>query len=134
MPKYQFTVEVQPQYLPEQSVPEQDSYGFSYTVTVANVGDTPAQLIARHWIIRDARGHIEEVKGLGVIGHQPLLQPGESFRYTSGCRLRTPNGTMEGRYFCVAEDTTSFDAPIPLFVLEADSGPHGGAGGPRVLH
>ena len=134
MPKHQFQITVEPQYLPAQSQPEQRLYGFSYTITVVNVGDVAAQLIARHWIIRDARGHIEEVKGLGVVGQQPLLKPGESFRYTSGCRLRTPNGTMQGSYFCVGEDATRFDATIPLFVLEAYASPMPGDGTPRVLH
>jgi ApaG protein len=88
-----------------------------------------AQLISRHWIISDANGHNEEVKGLGVVGHQPLLKPGESFQYTSGSRLRTPSGTMHGSYFCVAEDGERFEAPIPMFVLEAHSG--NGNGAPR---
>jgi ApaG protein len=135
MPNYQFTVEVQPRYLPDQSVPEQDIYSFAYTITVTNAGDVPAQLIARHWIIRDTQGRSEEVKGLGVVGQQPLLKPGESFRYTSGCRLRAPNGTMHGSYFCVAEDATRFDAPVPLFVLEAGPATPGEPdGGHRVLH
>ncbi len=138
MPTYQFSVEVQPRYLPDQSVPEQDVYSFAYTITVTNTGDVPAQLIARHWIIRDTHGHTEEVKGLGVVGQQPLLKPGEGFRYTSGCRLRAPTGTMQGSYFCVAEDATRFESPVPLFVLEADTaaaGPNTDSGGaPRVLH
>jgi ApaG protein len=119
MPKYQFTVEVLPQYLPEQSDPAQSVFGFAYTVTIQNTGEVPAQLIARHWTISDANGHIEEVKGLGVVGHQPLLQPGESFQYGSGCRLRTVTGAMRGSYFCVAEDGERFEAPIPTFVLDA---------------
>ena len=131
MPKYQFNVDVTPQYLPEQSAPGEDIYGFSYTITITNTGESPAQLISRHWFITDAAGHTEEVKGLGVVGHQPLLKAGESFQYTSGCRLRTASGTMRGSYFCVAEDGERFEAPIPLFVLEAT----GGAGAPaRVLH
>jgi ApaG protein len=131
MPKYQFSCEVVPQYQPDQSAPEDHIYGFSYTVTVTNTGDVTAQLIARHWVISDANGHNEEVKGLGVVGHQPLLKPGESFQYTSGSRLRTPTGTMHGSYFCVAEDGERFEAPIHMFVLEASNGstPHG-----RVLH
>ena len=131
MPKYQFTVDVQPQYLPEQSDPAQDIYSFAYTITITNAGQVPAQLISRHWIISDARGHTEEVKGLGVVGHQPLLKAGESFQYTSGCRLRTPSGTMHGTYFCVAADGERFEADIPMFVLDA-----GGQTGvsARVLH
>ena len=134
MSKYQFTVDVQPQYLPEQSDPAQDIYSFAYTITITNSGDVPAQLIARHWVINDARGHTEEVKGLGVVGHQPLLKAGESFQYTSGCRLRTSTGTMHGSYFCVAEDAHRFEATISLFVLEADSGIAGNKPAGRVLH
>ncbi|MBP8138722.1 MAG: Co2+/Mg2+ efflux protein ApaG, partial [Alicycliphilus sp.] len=93
MPTYQFHVEVQPEYLPEQSEPAQGRYGFAYTITVLNTGQVAAQLVSRHWIIADGRGHTEEVKGLGVVGQQPLLQPGEAFQYTSGCQLRTPSGT-----------------------------------------
>ncbi len=131
MPKYQFSCEVTPHYLPEQSAPEDSVYGFSYTVTVTNTGAVAAQLISRHWIISDANGHTEEVKGLGVVGHQPLLKPGESFQYTSGSRLRTPSGTMHGSFFCVAEDGERFDVPIPMFVLEAN---HGSSPPSRVLH
>jgi len=97
MPKYLFTCEAEPQYLSEQSAPEDDLYAFAYTITITNTGEVPAQLIARHWIIDDANGHTEEVKGLGVVGHQPLLRPGESFQYTSGTRLGTPTGSMRGR-------------------------------------
>ena len=131
MPKYQFFCEVTTQYLPEASTPEDQGYGFSYTVTVTNTGDVGAQLISRHWVISDDNGHTEEVKGLGVVGHQPLLRPGESFQYTSGSRLRTASGTMHGSFFCVAEDGAHFEAPIPMFVLEAsqESNPPS-----RVLH
>jgi ApaG protein len=128
MATYEFQVGVTSQYVADQSDPSDDVYAFSYTITVSNTGTTPAQLISRHWIIVDAHGHTEEVKGLGVVGHQPLLKPGESFQYSSGCRLRTPTGTMHGSYFCVAEDGERFDVPIDLFVLEADT-PNA-----RVLH
>ena len=131
MPTYQFSCEVVPRYLPEQSAPDESIYGFSYTVTVTNTGDVAAQLVSRHWIISDANGHTEEVKGLGVVGHQPLLKPGESFQYTSGSRLRTASGTMHGSYFCIAEDGERFEAAIPLFVLEAL---HGNNPPRRVLH
>ena len=135
MPKYQFDVTVLPEYLPEQSSPEAGVFSFAYTITITNAGDAPAQLISRHWIIVDSRGHTEEVKGLGVVGHQPLLKPGESFQYTSGCRLRTASGTMHGSYFCVAEDAAQFTCPIPLFVLEAtDAGGPGAPPAHRVLH
>ena len=130
MKRYQFDCEVQPQYLPDQSDPNRDRYAFAYTVTISNRGDTAAQLIARHWIIVDGRGHTEEVKGLGVVGQQPLLQPGEAFQYTSGAVLRTPLGSMRGSYFCVADDGTRFEADIPAFALVAD----GDTGGSRVLH
>ena len=131
MPKYQFNVDVAPQYLPEQSAPGEDIYGFAYTITITNTGELPAQLISRHWLITDAAGHTEEVKGLGVVGHQPLLKPGESFQYTSGSRLRTASGTMHGSFFCVAEDGERFEVAIPLFVLEAS---HGDSPPKRVLH
>jgi ApaG protein len=135
MPTYQFTCEVEPQYLSEQSSPEEDLYAFAYTITITNTGEVTAQLIARHWIIDDASGQTEEVKGLGVVGHQPLLRPGESFQYTSGTRLKTPTGSMRGSYFCVAEDGERFEAPIAEFALLASAGGLG-SGGPsaRVLH
>ena len=126
MAKYALRVEVQPQYLPEQSAPAQGLYTFAYSITITNSGDVPAQLISRHWIITNELGEIEEVKGLGVIGQQPLLKPGESFDYASGCRLRTPSGTMQGSYFCVAEDGERFDVEIAAFVLDD--------GTSRVLH
>jgi len=138
MPKYEFQVEVQPEYLPEQSAPEEGIYGFAYTITVTNTGTVAAQLISRHWVICDANGHMEEVKGLGVVGHQPLLKPGEAFEYTSGCRLRTASGSMHGSYFCVAEDGEQFSCPIALFMLEASApgapGSQGQPAAPRVLH
>ena len=130
MPKYQALVEVQPHYLPDQSSPDQGLYAFAYTVTVTNTGDVPAQLISRTWHVNDANGHTERVKGLGVVGQQPLLQPGQSFEYTSGTRLRTPTGTMHGSYFFVAEDGERFDIDIPMFVLDALSA----GGGERTLH
>ena len=131
MPKYQFSCDASPQFLPEQSSPAQGLYGFSYTITVTNTGEVPAQLISRHWIISDANGHNEEVKGLGVVGQQPLLKPGESFQYSSGSRLRTSSGTMHGIFFFVAEDGERFEVTIPLFVLEATSD---GSSARRVLH
>ena len=130
MSKYQILVEVQPRYLPEQSAPAQGRFAFAYTVTIRNTGSVAAQLIARSWNVNDASGHTERVKGLGVIGQQPLLQPGETFEYTSGTRLRTPTGTMHGSYFFVAEDGERFDTDIPMFVLDALSA----GGSPRTLH
>ncbi|MBA2965687.1 MULTISPECIES: Co2+/Mg2+ efflux protein ApaG [Ramlibacter] len=126
MAKYQFRVDVQPGYLPEQSAPERGIYSFSYNITITNTGEVAAQLISRHWIITDGTGQIEEVQGLGVVGHQPLLQPGQSFQYASGCRLRTPGGSMQGSYFFVGEDGHRFDVEIAPFLLED--------GGHRVLH
>lgn len=131
MPKYLFTCEVEPRYLAEQSSVEKGLYVFAYTVTITNTGSVTAQLIARHWIIDDAGGHSEEVKGLGVVGQQPLLRPGESFQYTSGTRLATPGGTMRGSFFCVAEDGSRFEALVPEFTLTAEGD---GTGPARVLH
>lgn len=125
-------VQVEPRYLADQSSPEEHVYTFAYTVTVTNTGKVPTQLIARHWIISDASGHSQEVKGLGVIGQQPLLAPGQSFRYTSGCRLKAPSGTMHGSYFMVTELGERLDVPIPMFVLEIDAGD--APAPPRVLH
>ncbi len=130
MAKYQFHIAVLPQFLPDQSAPEQGLFVFSYTITITNVGEIAAQLVSRSWNVNDASGHNEKIKGLGVVGHQPLLKPGEAFEYTSGTRLRTPTGTMHGSYFCVAEDGEKFDADIPMFVLDALS-PGGGA---HTLH
>jgi ApaG protein len=136
MAKYQILVEVLPSYLPEQSAPEQSLYAFAYTITLSNTGDVAAQLISRSWNVNDANGHTEKVRGLGVVGQQPLLQPGETFEYTSGPRLRTPTGTMHGSFFFVAEDGERFDVDIPMFVLDAlSSGGLSGAGGSsRTLH
>ena len=135
MPTNDFQIEVTPEYLPEQSAPEAGVFRFAYTITITNAGRTPAQLIARHWIISDSNGHTEEVKGLGVIGHQPLLQPGEAFQYSSGCELRTPSGTMHGSYLCVTDEGETFTAPIRLFMLEAfDSGADARPLSDRILH
>ena len=133
MTKYAFQVEVAPQYLPDQSDPEEDVYVFAYTITISNTGEVAAQLISRTWNVNDANCHTEKVRGLGVVGQQPLLKPGQSFEYTSGTRLRTPTGTMHGSFFCVAEDGEKFDTEVPLFVLDALSGDHG-LGKSRTLH
>ena len=129
-PIYQFHVQVKPRYLPDQSAPSQRLYFFAYTITIRNVGQIAAQLISRTWNVNDANGHTEKVKGLGVIGQQPFLQPGEKFEYTSGTRLSTPTGTMHGSFFCVAEDGEKFDVDVPMFVLDALSA----SGGTRTLH
>jgi ApaG protein len=122
--KYQIDISVNTAYLADQSDPSSDRYVFAYTVTIANVGTVAAQLISRHWVITDAESVTQEVKGLGVVGEQPLLRPGESFEYTSGTAMATPVGTMRGTYQMVAEDGNKFDAEIPTFTLSM----------PRVLH
>lgn len=124
MAAYDFDVSVRTQYLAEQSDPAAPNYVFSYTITIKNTGTVPAQLISRHWVITDASNHVQEVRGLGVVGHQPLLRPGEQFEYSSGTQLATPQGSMVGEYFCVAEDGHRFEAKIPEFVLSL----------PRTLH
>jgi ApaG protein len=124
MAAYQMTVTVKTQYLEDQSDPDRSHFVFAYAVTIKNSGKVGAQLISRHWVITDANNHVQEVRGLGVVGHQPLLQPGEQFEYTSGTTLATPQGTMHGEYFCVAEDGEQFESPIPEFVLSL----------PRTLH
>lgn len=134
MSKYAITVKTEPQFLPEHSSAEQGVYTFAYTITIENVGEMPAQLISRHWIIEDSTGHTEQVKGLGVVGQQPLLKPGEAFEYTSGCRLKVPVGTMRGSYFFVAEDGERFDVPVDTFILDAPAPGTTSAGHSRVLH
>ena len=121
-PEFTCTVAVRP--LPEQSDAESGQHAFAYTITIRNTGDVTAQLVARHWIITDASGHVQEVRGLAVVGHQPLLKPGESFEYTSWTRLATPHGTMRGTYFCMTEDAHPFEAPIPEFALAVASSLH----------
>jgi ApaG protein len=122
--KYRIEVLPVAQFIPDQSDPDENRYLFAYTITIKNIGEVPAQLVSRHWIITDAHNEVQEVRGLGVIGKQPLLQPGESFQYTSGSALPTPVGTMKGSYQMVAEDGTHFEAVIPEFTLAM----------PRVLH
>ena len=122
--KYRIEVTPVAQFLGDQSDPDAGRYLFAYTITIRNVGEVPAQLVSRHWIITDAHNAVQEVRGLGVVGKQPLLQPGESFQYTSGSQLNTPVGTMKGSYQMVAEDGTHFNAEIPEFTLAM----------PRMLH
>jgi ApaG protein len=121
---YEITIVPKATYVEDQSDPSKDQYVFAYTITISNTGNISAQLISRHWIITDANGKVLEVKGLGVVGQQPLLKPGESFEYTSGTHLETAVGTMHGTYQMIAEDGQQFDAPIPSFTLSV----------PRILH
>ena len=122
--KYEITVVPKAIYVEDQSDPSKNQYVFAYTITVTNTGNVPAQLVSRHWTITDANNKVIDVKGLGVVGQQPLLQPGESFEYTSGTHLETAVGTMRGTYQMVAEDGQHFDASIPSFTLSV----------PRILH
>jgi ApaG protein len=122
--KYQITVRAVARFLPEQSSPENNQFVFAYRVTIRNTGSVSARLISRHWIITDAENKVQEVRGLGVIGEQPTLKPGESHEFTSGSSLATPVGTMRGSYQMVAEDGTKFEAPIPEFVLSVPSALH----------
>ena len=122
--KFEIAVSAQSIYLPEQSDEANSRYVFAYTITITNTGTVNAQLVSRHWIITDSDNHIQEVRGLGVVGQQPLLRPTESFEYTSGAAIATPVGTMRGSYQMVTEDGVKFDAPIPEFTLSV----------PRVLH
>lgn len=124
MAMYEFQVTVKTHYLEEQSDPDNSRYAFAYTITIVNRGEAPAQLIARHWVITDGNNQVEEVNGLGVVGHQPLLAPGEQFEYSSGAVLKTQQGTMHGKYLCVSEEGEQFYATIPEFVLSL----------PRTLH
>lgn len=113
----QFTCSVVTQYLPEQSSAADSVYAFAYTITIRNTGTVTAQLVARHWQIDDALGRTEEVRGLAVVGHQPVLKPGEQFEYTSWTRLATPRGRMHGTFFCITEDAHWFETPVPAFEL-----------------
>ena len=124
MPKVELTSTVTVRHLPEQSDPTTGAHAFAYTVTIRNSGEVSAQLIARHWVVTDTAGHSEEVRGLAVVGHQPLLKPGETFEYTSWTRLATPQGTMRGTFFCMTEDAHAFDLPVPEFGLTLASSLH----------
>lgn len=117
MARPEFSVAVKVRYLAEQSQPPDGPFAFAYTVTIRNTGEVTAQLVARHWVIVDAAGKHEEVRGLAVVGHQPLLEPGEQFEYTSWTRIDTPTGSMRGTYFCMTDDARPFDAPIAEFAL-----------------
>ncbi len=118
------TVEVETHYIEEQSFPDKNYFVFAYTITIRNMGQQSAQLLTRHWVITDSNHKVQEVRGDGVVGEQPTLEPGEQFVYTSGTMLETSVGTMKGSYLMRANDGSKFDAPIEEFVLST----------PRVLH
>jgi ApaG protein len=122
--RYAIEVNAATQYLAEQSDEAAGRYVFAYTITLRNTGSVAAQLISRHWVITDAQGRVQEVRGLGVVGEQPLLEPGKTYEYTSGTAIATAVGTMKGAYQMVAADGTRFEATIPEFTLSV----------PRVLH
>jgi ApaG protein len=121
---YEIKIEVATNYIVDQSEPDVGRYVFAYTITIENLGDLPARLLSRHWVITDANGKVQEVKGDGVVGEQPHLNPGETFRYSSGAVLETPVGAMQGSYRMKADNGTHFEAPIPPFTLAV----------PGVLH
>jgi ApaG protein len=122
--RYAIQVNVKADYLGDQSNPQDDRYVFAYTVTIENLGSESARLMSRHWIIADANGKIQEVRGKGVVGEQPYLRPGESFRYTSGTVIGTPIGSMHGNYEMRADDGQLFEAQIPPFSLAAPGSLH----------
>ena len=124
MPDYALDIDVATRFLDEQSAPDENRYAFAYTIRIRNVGGVPARLVTRHWIITDANGKVQEVRGDGVVGEQPWLRPGDHFEYTSGAVLETNVGTMRGSYQLVADDGHHFDAPIAPFTLSV----------PRTLH
>lgn len=119
--QYNIQVLVETAYINEQSEPGDNRYVFAYTITITNTGTVPAQLISRHWVITDANNKVQEVRGEGVVGEQPRLAPGDSFRYTSAAMIETPVGCMQGNYQMIADDGVEFDAKIPVFNL---STPH----------
>ena len=123
-PLHAITVNVDTRFLADQSAPEDGRFVFAYTIRISNRGQVPARLISRHWLITDDNGKVQEVRGEGVVGEQPWLRPGDDFEYTSGAVLETALGTMEGSYQMLADDGTSFDAPIAAFTLSI----------PRTLH
>lgn len=123
-PEYTLEIQIATRYLDEESEPEREHFVFAYTIRIRNMGRLPAKLMGRHWIITDGNGKIEEVRGEGVVGQQPRIEPGEQFEYTSGAVLETAVGSMQGSYDMVGDDGTRFDAEIPPFTLAA----------PRTLH
>ena len=124
MTQFSAQISVQVQFLEEQSHPEQGQFHFAYTLSIKNDGQTPSQLIARQWVITDSEGNTQEIKGLGVVGQQPLLKGGQAFEYTSWATIPTPLGTMKGTYYCISDAAEMFEVPIPEFALTM----------PRILH
>ena len=124
MKPFELSVAVEPHFVADQSNPAKQQFVFAYKVRITNTGERPAHVISRHWVITDGDQGEQEVRGLGVVGQQPLLAPGETFEYTSGCPLKTPVGTMRGSYHCVGENGVPFEVDIPEFVLAM----------PRTLH
>ncbi len=122
--KNKILVETKTQYVESQSSPDKERYVFAYTITITNVGSLPAKLLSRHWLITDSNGKNQEVRGEGVIGKQPYLKPGESFRYTSGAMIETAVGIMQGKYLMISDNGDNFKATIPKFTLSI----------PRILH
>ena len=123
-PRYQIDVDVVSRHLPEQSLPDEERYAFAYTVTLHNRGEVAAKLLSRHWIITDGNAKVQEVRGAGVVGEQPHLEPGQSHNYTSGCILPTPVGSMHGSFRMQADDGHGFDAPISPFRLAVPGALH----------
>ena len=117
MPRPELTCSVVTRFLPDQSSAQEDTYAFAYTITIRNTGEVTAQVIGRHWVITHGSGDVEEVRGLGVVGHQPLLKPGEQFEYTSWTRISTPHGSMRGELYCMTDEAVAFEAPIEAFPL-----------------
>lgn len=122
--KNNIIVHAEPHYIEAQSSPDEDRFVFAYTITITNTGSSSARLISRHWLITDSNGKVQEVRGEGVVGEKPHLQPGESFRYTSGAMIETPVGIMQGKYLMQSETGDNFNATIPQFTLSV----------PRILH
>lgn len=121
---YDIHISVDTSYIEDQSDPLSERYVFSYTITIHNAGNSAAKLINRHWVITDANGDVQEVRGEGVVGEKPHLKPGEAFRYTSGTVMQTPVGSMRGSYEMLTDDDDTFDVEIPMFTLSI----------PGVLH
>ena len=117
MARPEFTCEARVDYVPDRSQPPDGPFAFAYTISIRNTGDVTAQLVARHWVVTNARGDREDVRGLAVVGHQPLLKPGEQFEYSSWTRIDTPHGQMEGTFFCMTEEAYPFEAKVPAFTL-----------------